>query len=126
MAAASLDENALLEILNRPMQLLVAAVVLREADVSSSVQTLKSTSPVQVDLFLLGLEARGKLGAESLVTIHAGTHSLDLARVRRYPLPAEGDLALEPGDFRTEITKSENIARKFRRAFGSSFSGNGA
>ena len=90
----------------------MAAVVLSEADVSSSVQTLKSTSPVQVGLSLLGLEARGKLGAESLVTIYGGTHSLDIARVRRFPLPAEGDLVLEPGDFRAEITGSENIVRK--------------
>ena len=89
------------------MQLPVAAVVIHEADVSSSVRTLTSTSPVQVGLFLLGLEARRKLGAESLVTIHGGTHSLDLARVRRYPLPAEGDLVLEPGDFRNEITRSK-------------------
>ena len=79
------------------MQLPVAAVVVYEADVSSSAQTFKSASPVQVDLVLLGLEARGKLGAESLVMAHGGTYSPDLGRVRSYPLPAEGDLVLEPG-----------------------------
>ena len=108
------------------MQLLVAAVVFYEARVSSSVQTLKSTSPVQVGLFLLGLEAHGKLGAESLATAHGGTHSLDLARVRGYPLPAEGGLVLEPGNVRTEITRSENIVRKMGHASRSSFLGNGA
>ena len=78
------------------MQLPVAAVVLHQADVSSSAKTFKSTSPVQVGLFLLGLKARGKLGAESLVTAYGGTHSLDLDWVRNYPLPAEGDFVLSP------------------------------
>ena len=102
-------EDALLEFLDRPTQVRVAAVVLHEADVSSSVQTFKRTSLVQVGLFLRGLEARGKL---SLVTAHGGMHSLDLARVRSYPLPAEGYLVLEPGNFRTEITRSGNIVRQ--------------
>ena len=93
------------------MQLPVTMVVLHEDDVSSPFQTLKSTSPAQVGLFLFSLEARGKLVAESLVTVHGGTHSLDLAWVGRYPLHAEGDLALESGNFRTEITRSEYIVR---------------
>ena len=54
------------------MQLPVAAAVLHEADVLSSVQTLKSTSPSRLALFLLRLEARGKLGPESLVAAHDG------------------------------------------------------
>ena len=94
------------------MHLPVAAIVLREADVFSKVQTLKSTSPVLVGLVLLGLEAHGKLGAESLVTAHGCTHFLNHARVGSYPLPAEGDFILEPGNFRTKITRSENIVRK--------------
>ena len=57
---------------DRPMQLPVAAAVLHEADVLSSVQTLKSTSPSRLALFLLRLEARGKLGPESLVAAHDG------------------------------------------------------
>ena len=85
--------------------------MLSEANVSSSVQTRKGTSPIQVGLVLLGLEARGKLGEKSLVMAHDSTNSLNPVRVGGYPLPAEGGLVLEPGNFRTEITISENIMR---------------
>ena len=76
------------------MQLPVVAVVLHEADASSPVQTLKSTSPVQVGFFFLRLKARGELEVESLVAAHDGTHSLDLVRAGSYPLPAESNLVL--------------------------------
>ena len=81
--------DILLEFLDRPKQLPVAAAVFHEADVLSSVQTLKSTSPSR-----LAFLSCGKLGAESLVAAHGGTHSLDLARAGSYPLLAEGDLVL--------------------------------
>ena len=59
---------------------------------------------------LLGLEVRGKLGAKSFVTAHGDT-SLNLVRVGGYSLPEEGGLVLKPGNFRTEITRSETIMR---------------
>ena len=117
-------EDALLEFLDRPTQVRVAAVVLHEADVSSSVQTFKRTSLVQVGLFLRGLEARGKL---SLVTAHGGMHSLDLARVRSYPLRlqrATSSWSLEISALRSP--EVETSCDKLGYASRSSFAGNGA
>ena len=112
------------------MQLLVAVVVLREADVSSSIQTLKSTSSAQVGLVLLGLKARGKLGARSLVAVHCGTHSLNLVWVGSYPLPAEGDLvfALRSPEGKTscKFGRRGAVTQRLGHMSGSSFSGNGA
>ena len=62
-----------------------------------------------MNLVLLGLEAHGKLGAKSLVAAHGGTHSLNLVRVGGHPLLAEDGLVLKPGNFRTAITRNENI-----------------
>ena len=99
-------ENVLLEFLDRPLQLPVLVVVLSRANVSLSVQILKGMYPVQVGLVGLGLEVRDKIRAKSLVTAHGGTLFLNLVRVGGCSLPTEGGLVLEPGNFRTEITRS--------------------
>ena len=101
--------SALLDILDRTLQLPVTVVVLSEADVSFLVQSLRGTSPAQMNLVFFGLEARGKLGAKTLVAAHGGTHSLNLVQVGGYPLPAGAGLVLKPGNFGTEITRNENI-----------------
>ena len=106
----------------------MTAVVLHEADVSSPLQTLKITSPVRVGLFLLGLKIRGKLGAKSLVTVYGDTDFLDLAQVGRYPLHAEGDLALGSGILFSALRSPEvkTSCETFGHASRSSFSGNDA
>ena len=108
------------------MQLPVTAVVLHEADVSSPLQTLKISSPVQVGLFLLGLIIRGKLGAKSLVTVYGDTHFLDLAQVGRYPMHAEGNLALGSGILFSALRSPEvkPPCETFGHPSRSSFSGN--
>ena len=118
--------DILLEFLDRPKQLPVAAAVLHEADVLASVQTLKSTSPSRLAfLFCASKPAASSERNRSWRPMAARTLWILLGQevIRCWQRVTSS----WPGSSRTESPKVKtSCGKKIEHATRSSFSGNGA